>query len=132
MHYQLFYTTIKVCSFYSLSHCEICSQNQLKICLNYCGICNTDTVGRIYQQNICSVALKVTQPWFVSKEGWPTKVKVDKKTQFMDGPISRRPGSRLEDCNSLKQKLDKVKMQGLKVYPLIEIELHLERCTNYN
>ena len=59
MHYQLFYTTIKVCSFYSLSHCEICSQNQLKICLNYCGICNTDTVGRIYQQNICSVCVNV-------------------------------------------------------------------------
>ena len=55
MHYQLFNTTVKICSFCSISHGEICSQNEWKPCLNYCGICNTDTVSRIYQQNICSV-----------------------------------------------------------------------------
>ena len=58
VHYQLFNTTVKICSFCSISHGEICSQNQWKPCLNYCGIWNTDKISRIYQQNICSVALK--------------------------------------------------------------------------
>ena len=50
-----FNTTVKICSFCSISHGEICSQNQWKPCLNYCGIWNTDKISRIYQQNICSV-----------------------------------------------------------------------------
>ena len=58
MHYQLFNTTVKICRFCSISHGEICSQNQWKPCLNYCGIWNTDKISRIYQQNICSVQLQ--------------------------------------------------------------------------
>ena len=43
-----FNTTVKICSFCSISHGEICSQNQWKPCLNYCGIWNTDKISRIY------------------------------------------------------------------------------------